>query len=225
MSSELSIPGLTPVVSKFSDEASFLEIAKASDYLPRLQLFGSNSDAVKEGKIGMAHYGVLTSKDGPITDLGTEVEVGILSWRPKALRIGDQVLAYYNPKNPAFIKVMEDSEIKDSGCMYGPEYMLWIPKGNCFASFHMSSKTARREAPKLKALMNAPVGAGNGLAILKARLITTPQYKWHGPDVLPCTTPLSPLPDVEKLNTELQKFANPPEAQVETDVNATGRER
>jgi hypothetical protein len=220
----LSIPGLVPVVAKFATPENFLDIAKATDYLPRLQLYGSGSDAVKEGKIGMAHYGVVTSKDGPIIDVGTEVEIAVLAWRPKALRIGDQVLAYYNPENPAFKQVRLDSEKPNSKCMFGPEYMVWVPKANCFASFHMASKTARREAPKLRALMIPPEGDGNGLAILKARYIKTPQYSWHGPDVSACNTPISPLPDVEKMNVEIGKFANPPEAQIETDVNPSGRE-
>lgn len=221
----LSIPGLVPVVSKFSTPETFQDIAKASDYLPRLQLFGSNSEAVKEGKFPMAHYGIIGAKDGPIIDLGGEVEIAILTWRPKALRMGDQVLAYYNPENPAFKQVRVDSDKPNSGCVYGPEYMVYVPKANCFASFHMGSKTARREAPKLKALMVPPEGDGNGLSLLKARYIKTPQYSWHGPEVLPLNTPISPLPDVEKMNAEIAKFVNPPEAQIETDVNPSGRER
>ena len=193
-----------------NDAESFALVSKSSAFLPRIQLFGGNSGACKEGKIGIGRYGLVKSKE-QIIDLGAEVDVLPIAWRPKAMRIaGDNILTVFKPGNPEFGKIMAGSEVQNSGCMFGPEYMLWIPSVHELATFFMSSKTARREAPNLQALL-----AKKSPATLKAKLIKTEKFIWHGPVVTICSTPFD-LPDPAELMEEVQKFTTVPETDVET---------
>lgn len=201
------------------DAESFAAVSKSSDFLPRVQLFGGNSDACKKGLIPIAHYGLVRGKE-QIEDLGKDVDVLSVAWRPKAMSISDDgnVLTVFKPDNPEFKKIMARSELPNSGCMYGPEYLIWVPSRRVFGTFFMSSKTARREAPNMQALLKRP-------ATLKAKYIETKSFSWHGPVVSICSTPFD-LPDPGEMLEVVQKFVSPPETDVETvDKSATSRDR
>lgn len=223
MAGELVIPGLeqTDVVpaGKYTSEQSFALMVKSGDYLPRLQLFGGSSDACKTGQIPIAHFGIVPNKE-TIIDCGKDFEVVVLAWRPRAIRIGESIDNYYNPKAPEFIKVQEESEIKDSGCMYGPEFLLWVPSKEQFVLYHMNNKTARRAAPVMLGLIRKA-------AKLKSKLIETEKYKWHGPEILAYTSPVSPMPSAEDVITQMTKFNNPAESTTETidQADVPARER
>jgi len=189
----------------------------SGEYLPRFQLFGSKSDACAEGKIPIGHYGLV--KDDEITDLGEEVDLVIVSWRPKAIKLGgDMPITVFDTQSELFQEIKRQSGVKDSGCMYGPEFLVWIPDAGVFAHYHMNSKTARREAKKMRPLI------GNA-ATLKCHLIDPPtsKYKWHGPVVLPCSTPLN-MPNDELLREQYTRFQNPPEPVIEV-AEEGGEER
>src|SRR5689334_16237518 len=78
-----------------------LAVAGASAFLPRIQLYGGNSDACKEGKIPIGHYGLATGKDD-LQPLGPEVEVLVLAGRAKALQIGETIITVYDHQDPVF---------------------------------------------------------------------------------------------------------------------------
>lgn len=197
-------------------DEDFAGMATAGDYLPRLQLFGSKSDAVAEGKIPAAHYGLV--KDDEIIDLGDEIDMIIVTWRTKAVSIGgDTPIIVFDSESDTFTQIKTQSAVRDSGCMYGPEFLVWIPNAEAFALYHMNSKTARREARKMRPLIGCA-------ATLKCHLIVTPRYKWHGPVVLPCSAVLE-MPDEAKLRAEYTKFQNPPEPVVEMAEEEGDNER
>jgi len=179
----------------------FNSVISSGDYLSRFQLFGSKSNAVAEQKIGVGHYGVV--KDDVITDLGEEVDAVIITWRSKAVQTGTDFLISHDVKNEVFQKIKALSAVQDSGCMYGPEFLLWIPDPGIFTAYHMNSKTARREAKKVGPLIGKA-------ATFKCRLIDPPasKFKWHGPVVIPCSAPLS-VPDENTLREVATKFRNP----------------
>jgi hypothetical protein len=139
----------------FEDDSAFGAIITSAVYLPRIQLFGGNSDLVKEGKIGMGHYGLVRAKD-QVDDLGVQFNCCPFSWRFKAVRIteANDVFSYFNPNADEFKAIMVESEQQDSGCMYGVEFLTWIPDPTAtFATFFFASKTARRESPNLKQIL------------------------------------------------------------------------
>lgn len=194
----------------------FDSVVAGADYLPRLQLFGSKSDACALGRIGIGRYGLV--KDDVINDLGPEISIAIITWRSKAVRTrGDTPVIIYDQKSPLFEEIKAESVIQDSGCMYGPEFLVWVPDAGTFATYHMNSKTARREAKKMKPLIGGP-------ATLKVRLIENQRFKWHGPVVLPCSTPLQMCLE-EEIREQYTKFQNPVEVGIEVADEEENRAR
>lgn len=197
----------------FSDVTASL----AAGYLARLQLFGSKSDACAEGKIGIGRYGIVRDKE--IVDLGKELDAVIVSWRPKALQLEGFVVSH-DPTSDLYKKIKELSKVKDSRCMHGPEFLLWIPDQDQFVTFHMSSPTARREAEKMEPLVGKA-------ATFRCKLIDPPSssFKWHGAVVTGCSTPLE-VPPVEEIQEQVKRFQNPPKQEVElAKEDGSGRER
>lgn len=198
-------------------------IITAGSYLPRIQLFGGNSDAVKEMKISIGHFGLVKNKD-TIESLTTEVNCIPINFRFKALRLKDgQVISIFNHLNPEFKKIQDESGTEDSGCMYGVEFLLWLPNQGegMFVTFYLSSKSSRREAPNLRALLLKA-------ATLKSTLVSKGKFKWHSPVVTACSTPFANLPDSEEVRKQSEKFVNEKDSAIESvsakEAAATSRE-
>jgi len=222
----LAVP--TTSAAKYATDDAFDSLAKAADYLPRFQLYGSNSKACKTGAIAVAHYGYVVGDK--IIDCGTEVRCYVLSFRLKAMRItGDKIETFFNPDHSEFKKIKVESGEKDTGSLCGPEFLLYLPEADELVTFFMANKTMRREAPNVKAYMptdEKPMAQG---MTLRATLIEKGQYSWHGPVVSGCSIPLPGPPDQEEMLVQLNKFKNPPEpkevAATAADAAATGRAR
>jgi hypothetical protein len=208
------LEGLNLAPAKYADDKAFAAVASGSGFLPRLQLFGAGSELVKKGKFPMGHYGLVRSKD-QVEDMTTSCVALAITWRAKALRIdGDDILNFFDPEHPEFKKIQVESEEKDSGCLFGPEFLLWLPESqpSTYTTFFCGSKTTRREAPNLKGLLGKA-------CTLKMHLIETKKYSWHGPIITPCSTPFA-LPSFEEIKSVADKFSNPPESEVEVAVTS-----
>lgn len=217
--SDLNLEGAT-------DLAAVEAVSQSSSFLPRLQLCGSQSELAKEQKIAIAHFALVYSKDR-FDDLGKEVNFLAIAVRAKAMRIdGDSVLSYFKMSDPEFKKIQIDSERPNSGCMYGPEYFIWIPSVEKLATFYFGSTSARRESAPLLDLMKQGDGKLKpAAATTKAKFIKTPRFSWHAPQILPCTTPLTVPPPEAELREQLAKFLNPSESKVETVQETADRPR
>ena len=192
---------------KFTDDA-FLAATKAGDYLPRLQLMTAASNECKSGKFPINSYALISGQN--FTNLTSAVDILVITWRPKAIEIptGEgSIITVYDTENKEFTRIAEKSNEKDSGCMFGPEFLVWVPSAKSFATFFMGSKSSRRESPNVKALLKKG-------ATLKSHLIETKQYSWMAPMVVPCTTPFEMAP-IEQIMEEVAKFNNPPVNEIE----------
>jgi hypothetical protein len=214
---------LVPVLSQlapspYASDEDFSKISSSGAFLPRVMLMGANSTLVQEGKINQGHYGLVRAKD-QCDDLTKEVPCLPLDWRAKAMEIVDgEVISIYDRKSPEFDRIAQKSEQPDSGCMYGPEFLLWIPSAKCFATYYASSKTARREAPQLRNLIGKP-------ALLKSHLIKGKKYNWFGPVITTCSVPFD-LPSQDEIIEEVTKFRNPAPTEKEAaPEGATDRAR
>lgn len=221
MSNELATLTNLPMSKYTEDDKAWSDVVTSASFLPYITLYGGNSNLVKEGKIGMAHYGLSRGKD-KLDDLGKEFDFLALAWRFKAMEIADgTIISKYNPKDPGFLAIQAKSEIKDSGCMFGIEFMFYVPNppAACFATFFCNSKTSRREAPNIKVFCprgESPAGPAKGpeWATLKTNFIKSGTYAWHGPNVTKCSTPYN-APDNDEMIDQATKFANPKESGVE----------
>lgn len=209
MGNDLALPN-----TQKHDLSVFSEITKSGDYLPRLQLMTAASDKCKSGEFPINHYALI--RDQAFQDLGTSVDTLIVAWRPKALEIGEEVISVYDHKSPEFARIATKSAEPNSGCMFGPEFLVYVPAIKDFATLFCGGKSTRREAQNINALLTKP-------ATLKSRLVETKKYKWQTMAVTSCSTPFD-LPDIEKLKQVVEKFNNPPQSTVEVAADE-GEER
>lgn len=197
---------------------AFDKVVASSSFLPRVQLFGSNSGAVKEDKIGQGRYGLVRDKNS-IEDLSQSFNCLPLDWRWKAMQVADgAVVSVYDFNSDAFTKLKDtaDNE-KDSGCMWGVEFLIWMPDQKEFATFYLSSATARREAKPMRARTQPECLP----TTLTRELIKKPKYSWFGPKVNACSTPLSSYPSQEEVNEQVEKFRK---SSIASKAKATGTE-
>lgn len=189
-------------------------LASSGVYLPRIQLYQSGSNAVKERKIDMAHYGLVTSKE--IVDLGEVVDVIPICWRPKAMDISDNdnIITSFDHESAVFADIQERSTIADSSCMCGPEYLVWLGNKEIFATFFLSTGSSKRIAGDLEARLGKPTS-------LKATYIRKPKFTWHAPVVTACSTPFA-FPLQEDVLDQKEIFENPPAPVVKEKVDASG---
>lgn len=206
------------VVQAYNDD-DFGSVSSSNKYLGRIMLFGGNSGDAKEGKINIGHFGLVNAK--VLTDLGKEFDCLPIVWRPKAMDIGGESIINVHDRNSnEFKRIQEQSEVKDSGCMFGPEFLIWIPSVTKFATFFASSKTSRRSAPNLRerCVVNNSADPSKNHGPLpttfKSVFIKTAKFSWHGPDFFPCSTPFA-LPTNEAQAEEVERFNNPPKEDVE----------
>lgn len=217
MSTALVIPDVKGSVDQSMEV--FNEMAKSSDYLPRLQLVTGNSELSNSGVARPGEYVVVTNKTTNKV-LGASVICWPLKFRHKALNTGgDTPIASFDVNSKLYATIRAQSAVKDSGCMFGPEFLLYIPDSG-FCTYHMSSKTARNVSPSVQAilLVGKPM-------VLTSKLIKKPKYSWHGP-VAHESSVFPEQPPGDKMLIQITKFLNPEGSQVElADAPASSREQ
>jgi len=190
--------------NKYSDE-DFDATASGGGYLARLQLLTSNSKKCKSGEFPTNHYALI--QDQKHDDLGKNVDILVVAWRPKALETGENIISAYDPNDAEFQRIQEKSFQANSGCMFGPEFLVWIPSAGKFASFFMGTKSSRREAGNVKARLTKA-------ATLGSKLCKNKSYEWFAPESSACSTPFA-MPARDELMETLEKFNNPPKSEIE----------
>jgi hypothetical protein len=222
---ELTIPQEFSLAPANFTEADIASVVTTATYFQRLQLMGSNSKLVKQGKFPMGHYALVIDKD-TMKDVGDQLDVLACAFRFRAMDISDEdnMINVYDPHNPEFTRIREQAAVADSGCLCGLDFLLWLPLESKFVTFYMASKSALRVAPELRAKIkekdNKP-----GPANLSVKLIETKKYSWHAPQVSNCTTPFEDLlPSPEDFIDALKRFHNPESDEVAPQV-AESRDR
>lgn len=205
--------------SKYANETALSVVTKVGDYLPYIQLFGSEAKEVKRGKFPMGHFGLVSGKN--ITDLGEGFINLVLAWRPKAMQF-DPVEAFYDHTSPAFIALQNRAlNEQNAGCGFGPEFLLWLPTQQQFATLFLGNKTGRNEAPNLIGPLKQ---RGAFVCRLQAQLIETKKYTWHGPKAMVSDLTIQ-FPTIEEIKKQLDKFNNPPKSEKEPVEAATKSDR
>lgn len=120
-----------------------LDILSGSKYLPRIQLVDSNSKLCKEKGAKVGSY--VFVRGDMFDDLTNSFDAIVFARRAKAVRMGPAgIFSFYDPKHPEFNKIIDESETRDSGCFYGPEFLLWVKSLKSWCTLLCASKTARR---------------------------------------------------------------------------------
>ena len=229
MSNEMIVPqGIAGDIANVDDE-QFDKLVKSSSWLPRVQLMNGLSGLVSDGKMAIGHYALITDKEN-FADLTREFNCLVFCYRFKALRFeGGSATNCYDPNSKLWDDIVSQADVKDSGCSFGPEFLLWIP-GMGFATYFANNKTARRESANIKTIIKEFATNSKLPAMTLKSSIKKGgpggNKKWWGPDVLPCSTPFAESPDWDEVKAQSAKFRNPPKQTVEAvDASETSEDR
>lgn len=202
------------------------------EFLQRIQLV-TKGKYVDSGKITPGHYGV-PDGDDEITDLGETIDILPLAVRDKALdTTEDPPLAVFDSEDEIFQDIVDRAGEKDSGCMFGPSFLVFERNTGKFYEFFCGNKSARMEAGKFSSYLPVSEEQAAEFGIeaqppqpltLRAKYIKRPRYSWHAPQVTKCSTPFTNLPPIERIVEEINKFLNPKTADVEK-AEEGGRDR
>lgn len=157
-------------VQKYDDDAMD-GVASSNDYLQRLQLLTSQSTVVKKD-LSLANQYALLNSDG-LDAIGTDIDIFIGPCRPKALDMsGETPVTSFDKDSEVFKDIQARSDEQDSGCMFGPEFLVWIPSQQKYATWFLATKSHRKLYKEVRAL------TGNA-ARLSSRLVETKDYSWQ----------------------------------------------
>ena len=198
MTEAMTIKGMGNLpVPKYSDDV--IDKFSSAQSFKRLQLFGSNSAAVKESKFPMGHFGVVDGSD--ILDLGESIDVLVLSWRPKAVRAGNDVEISYDPEDEIFKKIESEVDVENSGCMCGIEFLVYHPDHG-FLPYYLANKSGLYVVKALRDLLFK-------VATIKVTFVKGKKFSWHAPKVSRCSTPININVPEERIKKEIEQFSAP----------------
>lgn len=210
MSTELALPSDLfadlPVAAGTSIEA-IQEIAPASNFFSYLQLLQPLSKGVTEHGFKAGEFVYSAAGSGKQTPIGSEFVALPVSWRQKAMMTAKNQNneIYYDPNNPRFTEI-RDIALNSKGlsdCMFGPEFLFWIPELSDFVSFFLVSKTLRNSAPSLAKYMQ-PIKP----VLIKSNKIQKEKNTWFGVLVEESLVQIENLPDRDNLVASVTKFTS-----------------
>ena len=188
-----------------TDETGLSDITSGT-WTARLQLKTSNSDVCKSGDFPINHWAKISGKNH--TDLGAEVDVVPVAWRSCAIDTSEEeMVIVYDSESPEFQAIQKKAGVKDSGCMFGPQILVWVPELHEFVEYLMGSPTARNESASIISQIGKVV-------TLSSQKIEGKKFTWYGPTIAASSTSVD-LPDATVLKEALELFNNPPKEVVE----------
>lgn len=159
MSEQLAKLGETGMTSRFQDDV-FNDLTIQGGFLPRVNLYSSRSKVCEKGLFKANHWGVVTGKD-KLQDLGENMICVPIAHRPMALDLRDKkAVAYFDPSSPKFVECKDESQKKDSKCMAGIQFLLYVQNFG-LATYYCASKSAKMLAPQIRKLYNQFVSFGS----------------------------------------------------------------
>lgn len=209
---------LAQLASNAETGVEVFDTITAGGYLPRIQLESDSCKPVKLGLFPRNHYALV--KGSELIDLGEKTKILPLAFRPMALDTSDdEVSAAYDEKSDEFKRIQAESELKDSGCQFGIQFLVYLPDRNTLATLFMGSKSARKEAHTIYSRIGK-------MCTMTSRSAEKGKNVWTVPYGTQCSEAPERLPDPAILAEELAKFKNPqPDAEVVTPAQQTGRVR
>ncbi|MHC4371824.1 MAG: hypothetical protein ACYSW8_29790 [Planctomycetota bacterium] len=225
-----------PSTQTGSDEG-FEKLSEGTEFLARLQLF-SKGTAINKKLIGPGRWGI-PEGDEAITDLGESIDLLCLARRPKALDLSDKeaIITCYDMDAPEFERIANAAGQSDSGCMYGPSFLVIERSTGRFLEYFCGTKSTRSEAKKVYPylpLTEQDIAArkleniephGPMPFTMNIKLVERKRFSWHVPVVVKCSTPFTALPAMDKIVREIERFISPPTSDVEKVPEGEGGEK
>jgi len=199
------------------------DLSRAITFLQRIQLY-SGGKAVKKRLVEEGHFGVPVSKE-EVIDLGLSIDVLVLWRKAKALDMSDldNVIESNDVNSDLFKRIKALSSTKDSGCAYGPSYLVYERSTSNYYEFFAGNASGLVESAKIntympvsqdmieKGLTNETEPRGPKPMTLRSQLVEKGPYMWFAPKASDCLTPFNKMPSPEEFQEKLALFLKKPE--------------
>lgn len=235
MSKELSVlnelfAGENALSTQSVDELRELNaMSNASSFLQRLQLYSKGKSGPNGTIIEGGHYGIPKSGE-EIEDLGNSIDVLVIDRKAKAIDMSDtdNIIVSNDTKSDEFKRIVDMADnVKDSGCAYGPTYLVYERSTRQFYEFFCGNKSGRYESSKINTYL--PVTAAMieaGLTkeseprfskpmTLKSQYVKKGKWEWFAPKAEDALGTIE-LPPAEQLRAEIERFRKIEAPEVET---------
>jgi len=194
-------------------------------FLPRVQFVSTGSSKlVTEKKVGVGHWALV---DGDVTtDLGESIDVIVLARVDKGVDFsGDETVVAFKSQNEednaeyARIEAEVIADGYDSGCMYGPVFLLFLCDTEQFVECFLNNTSGRNEADNIDLFLPISVEAAKAndcepraprLATLGTKEVTSKRGKKsytynvpttnEGPKSIKLDNPPEPTEVIERCN-------------------------
>jgi len=231
MSKELTKTDYTSLPATTISQSELQEISKVNEYLSRIQLY-TKGRAIDTGAIAPGHYGVPQTGTDEIIDLGDEIDLLVFAMRAKAMDVSDaeNITVSYDLHDETYKNIVELADSGETGCLYGPSFLVYERSTNAFYEMFFCNKSARKIGPTLFPYLplNATVAAENGVkphgpipVTLGVRYAKNKKGSWHVSTVRDCKAPFTKEPAVEQVIAQVTKFLKPED----TEEDTRGRDR
>ena len=205
--------GAGAVAARYEDDV-FNDLTIQGGFLPRLNLYTSRSKICQKDLFKANHYGVVTGKD-KLADLGENVVCVPLAYRPMALDLREKkAVAYFDPSSAKFKEVKEESNKKDSKCMAGVQFLVFVQNFG-LATYYCASKSAKMLAPHIRKLLNQYVTLGS-------HTVEAGEWVYRAPTVVLSNVQFD-LPNPDEIIAKRNEFVNVGPVQV-TDKDLEGED-
>jgi hypothetical protein len=212
--SETALAQLNSGMTSRHEDDVFNSLTIQGGFLPRVGLYSSSNKLVKKALFPVNHYGIVTGKD-TVKDIGLTFNAIPIAVRPLALDLrGKKAIAYYNPASDKFKELQELSGDKDSKCMAGVQFLLYIQNFG-LATFFCASKSAKLLAPSIRKLTNQFVVFGS-------QTIEANGFVWQSPTCVLSNVQFElPMEEILKARTEFLEIDTPQEQDKDPDGEET----
>lgn len=195
-------------------------------YASRIQLFSKGkTDDAGNTVVEAGNFAIVDGDNYKI--LGKEIDVVPLAMLDKALDCsGDDVEVAFGRTTEAYQRIAGDSKVQDSGCMYGPVFLVFERTTGNFYEIFFNNASGRREAPKLLAYL--PIGPAaakaNGVnpqpprpVQIQSKFVNPPKsrYSWFAPSVTDTTAVFDNPPSQESAINAVKNFLKQAEVEEE----------
>jgi hypothetical protein len=210
MSEEYGLTNLPKVEGTITTEDKDFNSMVGAGFLPRVQPCTFSSAIVQQKGFKPGNIALVYNND-KFDDLGDSVDIMPVKFRWHAMVFldGKPIEDSYDHLDEVFkrIRTKADSRELNTGCMYGPEFLVWLPEQSLFGTFYLSSYSARKEALPLKKIMDT-----KKIALLRTVKSTNEKKQtWFGPQIIESATSTETIntPSLDELQDVLTKFINP----------------
>ena len=169
---------------------------------PRMSLCTANTQSVKDGEFPTNTYALTVGET--VHELGKNVDVVVCAYRLTAIDTSEGFCCSHDAKSDLFIDIRARADEPNSfgcGCIYGQEFLVWVPQHKTFATLLCGSKTSRNMAGGIKALVGEVAAFGS-------KKFENPKFSWFGMTVAPSNAAVTEAPSEEDFASTVDKFVN-----------------